>query len=224
MLLTLDAVLDAGALTTINAQLDQARFVDGRASAGRDARRVKRNEELPPQDLLTGLLNEHVLRPLHAHPVFQAAALPARLSGAFFARYQPGMVYGAHVDDPIMGPEGGRYRTDVSITVFLTPPDSYEGGELVIHAEHGEQRIKAAAGSAVIYPSGSLHAVAPVTRGERRVAVAWAQSMVRSPEQRRLLYELHTAASALREALPQAQVTQTVQHVYINLIRLWADI
>jgi PKHD-type hydroxylase len=223
MLLTLDDVLDAATLAEVNARLDQAAFADGRASAGRDAARVKRNEEVPPQDALSRLLNERVLRPLYAHPVFQAAALPARLSGAFFARYQPGMEYGAHVDDPIMGPEGGRYRTDVSITVFLSPPESYAGGELVIHAAYGEQRLKGAAGSAVIYPSGSLHRVAPVTHGERRVAVAWAQSLVRGTEQRRLLYELHTAASALREALPQAQVTQTVQQVYINLMRLWAD-
>lgn len=223
MLLTIPAVLDTATLTRVNALLDRAPFEDGRASAGAEAARVKHNEEVPPQEALTRVLNEQVLRPLYAHPVFQAAALPARLSGAFFARYRPGMAYGAHVDDPIMGPDGGRYRTDVSITVFLAGPDAYDGGELVIETEHGEQRCKGEAGSALIYPSGSLHRVAPVTRGERRVAVAWAQSLVRGAEQRRLLYELHTAVEALRAALPEAQVTRQLRHVHINLVRLWAD-
>lgn len=223
MLLTITEVLDAAALAEVNTLLDRAPFEDGRASAGAEAARVKRNEEVPSREALTRALNERVLRPLYAHPVFQAAALPARLSGAFFARYRPGMEYGWHVDDPVMGPEGGRYRTDVSITIFLAAPEDYDGGELVIQTEHGEQRFKGAAGSALIYPSGSLHRVAPVTRGERRVAVAWAQSLVRGAEQRRLLYELHTAVEALRTTLPEAQITRQLRHVHINLVRLWAE-
>lgn len=224
MLITLPRVLDAEALRRVHELLAQMPFVDGRLSAGGDARRVKHNEEVDPQDQRGGLLNRLVLLPLYRDPVFQAAVMPRRLSGAFFARYQPGMQYGSHVDDPVMGPENGRYRSDVSMTVFLHPADRYDGGELVIETAYGEQRVKLDAGDAVVYPSSSLHRVDPVTRGERLVAVAWAESMVRNAEQRRLLFELQQVEDELRRKDPDAGVTRRTGRVRANLMRMWAEV
>lgn len=224
MLITLPGVLDADTLQRVRELLAGVPFVDGRASAGGDARRVKNNEEVDPADQRVAALNRLVLLPLYRHPAFQAAAMPRRLSGAFFARYQPGMQYGSHVDDPVMGPEGGRYRSDVSMTVFLNPSARYDGGELVIETEYGEQRVKLEAGDAVIYPSSSLHRVDPVTRGERMVAVAWVESMVREPERRRLLFELQQIEEQLRASDPDADVTRKTGRVRANLMRMWADV
>jgi PKHD-type hydroxylase len=224
MLLTLSQVVDAASLQRLQELLAQVPYVDGRASAGGDARRVKNNEEADPADQRLQVLNRLVLLPLYRHALFQAAAMPKRLSGAFFARYQAGMNYGPHVDDPVMGPEGGRYRSDVSITVFLNPPEAYEGGELVIETEYGEHQVKLGAGDAVLYPSASLHRVAPVTRGERQVAVAWAESMVREAERRRLLFDLHLIEQQLRSANPDSSVTRETGRVRANLMRMWADV
>jgi PKHD-type hydroxylase len=224
MLITLPQILDAEVLGHVRGLLAQLPFVDGRASAGGDARRVKNNEEADPADQRMAALNRLVLLPLYRHPIFQAAVMPKRLSGAFFARYQPGMRYGAHVDDPVMGPEGGRYRTDVSMTVFLNPADAYDDGELVVETEYGEQRVKLDAGDAVIYPSASLHRVDPVTRGERLVAVAWAESMVREAGRRQLLFDLYQVEEELRSADPDAAVTRRTGRVRANLMRMWADV
>lgn len=224
MLIKLPRLLDAEALRRVHELLARAPFVDGRLSAGGDARRVKHNQEVDPADQRVSLLNRLILLPLYRDSVFQAAVMPKRLSGAFFARYQPGMQYGLHVDDPVMGPENGRYRSDVSMTVFLSPVDGYVGGELVIETEYGEQRVKLDAGDAVIYPSSSLHRVDAVTGGERLVAVAWAESMVRSPEQRRLLFELQQVEDALRGTDPDAEVTRRIGRVRANLMRMWAEV
>jgi PKHD-type hydroxylase len=224
MLITIPRILDDAALERVRALLGDIAFVDGRGSAGGDARRVKANEEADAADERVGLLNRLVLLPLYRHPVFQAAAMPRRLSGAFFARYRPQMHYGSHVDDPVMGPEGGRYRSDISMTVFLSPPGAYDGGELVIETEYGEQRFKMGAGDAVVYPSSSLHQVAPVTRGERLVAVAWAESMVREPERRRLLFDLYQVEEQLRAAGPDDEVTRRTGRIRANLMRMWADV
>jgi len=224
VLITIPRVLDGASLERVRALLGDIAFVDGRNSAGGDARRVKENEEADAADERVGLLNRLVLLPLYRHPLFQAAAMPRRLSGAFFARYRPQMHYGSHVDDPVMGPESGRYRSDISMTLFLAPPETYDGGELVIETEYGEQRVKLGAGDAVVYPSSSLHQVAPVTRGERLVAVAWAESMVREPERRRLLFDLHQVEEQLRAAGPDDEVTRRTGRIRANLMRMWADV
>ncbi|OOG22474.1 Fe2+-dependent dioxygenase [Thioalkalivibrio denitrificans] len=224
MLLTIPDLLDAAQLDEIRRLLADAPFVDGGYSAGADARQVKHNQEVDPGDARVAALNRLVLMPLYRHPEFQGAALPSRLSGAFFARYQPGMRYGSHVDDPVMGPEGGRYRTDVSVTVFLGDPGDYDGGELVVETEFGEQAVKLPAGHAVLYPSSSLHRVAPVTRGQRLVAVAWAQSMVRDPARRRILYDLYRVHEDLRKQAPEGEATRRTGHVRANLMRMWAEV
>ena len=223
MLLTIPKVLDRGEAAAAVETIERARFVDGKRSAGTSAREVKHNEELDPGAPEIESLNKLVVGTLYRNAVFQAAVLPHRVSGAFFARYTPGMFYGEHVDDPVMG-EGSRYRSDVSATVFLCDPDAYEGGELVIRTAFGTQAVKLPAGDAVVYPSSTLHRVAEVTGGRRIVAVAWAQSLVRDPMQRELLYDLHLARETLRKATPRAEVTKQVDNVYTNLVRMWAEV
>lgn len=224
MLMTIPDLLDAGQLEEIRMLLNDARFIDGRLSAGRDAQRVKNNEELVSDGVLASKLERMVLGRLYQHVTFQAAVIPLKLSSAFFSRYEVGQFYGWHVDDAIMGALGGQYRTDVSITVFLTDPDDYGGGELLIETEYGERQIKLAAGHAVLYPSGSLHSVAKVTFGQRLVAVAWAQSMVRDPQQRALLYDLYLVKETLQNINPDAEATARANRSYINLVRQWSEL
>jgi len=223
MLLTIPDLLDAGQLAEVREILAAATFVDGRLSAGMEAKRVKHNEEVDTRDGEFRRLNELVMGGLRADPVFNGAALPARISAPFYARYTQGMYYGDHIDDPIMG-EGHRFRCDVATTIFLNGPDEYEGGELVVRTEFGDSEIKLEAGQAVVYPASSLHRVNEVTSGERLVAVAWIQSLVRDAAKRSLLYDLHVAREALLQALPAAEVTAKVGHAYVNLVRMWSEV
>jgi len=224
MLLAIDDVLNHEQLKNIRTLLDNADYVDGRLSAGKTARKVKKNHELAADSKLHNQLNNIVMNSLYNHPLYQAAVLPHRLATPFYARYEPGETYGQHVDDPIMGPMQGRYRTDVSTTIFINEPDDYEGGEIVIQAQTGEQRFKLAAGSAITYPSGSLHHVAEVTRGTRLVAVTWAQSLVRDAEKRELLFNLHKTRETLQAKYPDDEEVVKIDHTYINLMRMWAEI
>jgi PKHD-type hydroxylase len=224
MLLLLPAVLKADELALVRALLAAARFVDGRLSAGAAARRVKHNEEMDPAAQDLERLNRVVMGGLARHPVYRAGALPLHVASPLYARYRPGMTYGDHLDDPIMGADGVKYRSDVALTVFLNPPDEYEGGELVIRSSAGEQVVKLAAGDAVLYPAGSIHHVSPVTRGERLVAVTWVQSLVRDAGRRELLYGLNAAREKLLRDAPEAAETAQVNAAYLNLIRMWSDI
>jgi len=223
MLLQIPSVLSKDKLTVIRAILAKSRFVDGKLSAGMAAERVKNNEELAADAKEIQQLNNLVMSSLVQHPVYQSATLPIKIASPFYARYRPGMTYGDHVDDPVMGPPQGRYRSDVSTTVFLNEPDNYEGGELVIRTSFGDQQIKLPAGHAVVYPSSSLHHVAEVTDGERLVAVTWAQSMVRDAARRELLYELNQARESLLKQRPEEDETKRVDVAYVNLIRMWAE-
>lgn len=223
MLLQIPKVLSKDKLTVIQAILAKSQFIDGKLSAGMAAERVKNNEEIAGDAREIQQLNNLVMGSLVQHPVYQSATLPIKIASPFYARYRPGMTYGDHVDDPVMGPPQGRYRSDVSTTVFLNEPDSYEGGELVIRTSFGDQRIKLPAGHAVVYPSSSLHHVAEVTQGERLVAVTWAQSMVRDAAKRELLYELNQARENLLKQRPEEDATKRVDVAYVNLIRMWAE-
>jgi len=224
MLVVIPAVLDKSSLEQVRSLLNNGRFVDGRLSAGTRARQVKQNEELQSADAQMEQLNSIVMGALVQHPHYQAAAMPVRVATPFYARYTKGMHYGDHVDDPIMGPPGGQYRSDISTTVFLNEPDTYEGGELVIRTGFGEQTFKLAAGNAIIYPSSSLHHVAEVTNGERLVAVTWTQSMVRDPARREILYQLYQARESLLKKRSDDNETAQVDHAYVNLMRLWAEL
>ena len=223
MLLQIPRVVSQDKLTVIRAILAKAKFVDGKLSAGMAAERVKNNEELASDAKEIQQLNNLVMGSLVQHPLYQSAALPIKIASPFYARYRPGMTYGDHVDDPIMGPPQGRYRSDVSTTVFLNEPGDYEGGELVIRTSFGDQHIKLPAGHAVVYPSSSLHHVVEVTEGERLVAVTWAQSMVRDASKRELLYDLNQARESLLKHRPEDEETKRVDVAYVNLIRMWAD-
>ncbi len=223
MLLAIPSLLEAPQLTKITEVLRSAPFVDGRLSAGKAARAVKHNLELGPDPARLQLLRRILLSAMGHNRLFQFGALPRQVSDPIFARYGPGMAYGDHVDDPLMG-AGPRFRTDVSMTLFLQDPGSYEGGELVVRTAFGEQRVKLGAGDAVLYPSSSLHRVAEVTRGERLVALFWIQSYVRDPARRELLYELGTVREHLLEQAPQASTTSSLDRCYANLMRMWCEL
>jgi len=223
MLLRIKGLIPSDQLAIIREILDRSDYQDGRRSAGREAVGVKHNEELAPDSPDTTRLNNIVMGRLVAHPTYRYGVLPSRIAAPFYARYTAGKRYGDHIDDPIMG-IGDRYRTDVSITVFLNGPEEYEGGELSISTTYGTVREKLPAGDAVMYPSGSLHHVAEVTRGVRLVAVTWAQSMIRDPARRELLYNLGQARDELIRTKPEDPTTLKVSTSYINLIRMWAEI
>lgn len=225
MLLIIPAVLDAATLARVRSLLDLGRFVDGRLSAGKTARRVKHNEELESASRHMEQLNSLVMGALVQHPLYQAGAMPYRVATPYYARYTRGMSYGDHIDDPVMGPPGGgQYRSDVSTTVFLNAPQDYRGGELVVRTAYGEQALKLPAGDAVIYPSSSLHHINEVTSGERLVAVTWTQSMLRDPQQRELLFQLYQAREELLQSQPASDAATRVDHAYVNLVRMWAEL
>lgn len=224
MLLTIPELLNQAQLDKIQQVLDGANFVDGKLSAGFAAARVKHNQEVASEPKRMELLARILMSSLGHHPAFRFGALPHRVAEPIIARYQPGMTYGAHIDDPVMGASGPRFRTDLSLTVFLTPPASYGGGELTIRTSFGERAIKLAAGAAVLYPSSSLHWVAPVTHGQRLVALTWIQSFVRDPAKRELLYELNQARETLLKDAPDAEHTAFVDRSYNNLLRMWAEL
>ncbi len=223
MLLEIPGILNQAQLDKVHQVLEKAEFQDGRLTAGWYAARVKRNLEMKqdPQHMQT--LVRIVMSALGHHNTFKSAALPFRIADPIFARYQPDMTYGDHVDDPIMG-SGQRFRTDVSMTIFLHPPETYDGGELVVRTSFGKRKVKLNAGDAVIYPSSSLHHVAPVTRGERLVCLAWIQSYVKDAHQRELLYELNLAREKLMKEQADSEITGYVDKSYANLVRMWSEL
>lgn len=224
MMIAIPAVLNPTQLHRVCKILGGAPFVDGKLSAGNAAARVKNNQEVARDATELDNLNDIVMNSLVQHPVYRAAALPLRVAAPYYARYTPGMTYGEHVDDPIMGVDGMPYRCDVAITLFLSNTNDYDGGELAVHTPFGMQLVKLPAGDAIMYPASSLHQVTPVTRGERLVAVTWLQSAVRDPAQRELLYELHLAREQLMRAAPDAVETAQVNRSYVNLVRMWSDV
>lgn len=224
MLIEIPNVLDASKLSNIRDILGKVEFIDGKHSAGQAARRVKNNEEMKQGTQQAEFLDHLVMSSLAENADFRSSALPYRVAQPVFARYTQGMHYGDHVDDPVMGSGPEKFRTDVSITVFLNNPDDYEGGELIINTTYGEKAVKLPAGSAVLYPSASVHRVTEITRGERLAAIIWLQSMVRDAGQRELLYQLDQARNHLLVSNPDAQETKQVDRSYVNLLRMWSDI
>lgn len=222
MLLTIKNILDKNQLSVINKLLENADFIDGKLSAGKEAEKVKFNQELSQQSPLHNQLNQMVMPALLQNDEFQSFAFPLKVATPFYARYTKGMTYGFHVDDPVMGPMNARYRTDISVTVFLN--NEYEGGELAIKTSYGVQRFKLSAGDAIVYPSNSWHQVDEVTKGQRTVAVIWAQSMIKDPQKRAMIYELGAARDILIDERANSKETQHVSNVYSNLVRRWSDL
>ena len=219
MLITIADVLPRGDLDEIRAMLGAMRFEDGRATAGWSARLVKDNEQAREGAAL-GLLRERVENAILANEVFSLAARPKALTPLIFSRYTQGRHYGSHVDNPLMN----GIRTDVSFTLFLADPESYDGGELVIESMAGEEEVKLEAGSLVAYDSTTLHRVAPVTRGERLVAVGWAQSYVRDSARRELLFDLETARRNLFAQSGKTPEFDLLAKTSANLFRMWAEV
>lgn len=224
MLVTIPNVLNKEDISVIADLMATANFHEGTASAGSEAIRVKNNHEMFISDAEMQRLNNLVMGKLVQNPTYIAAAFAKRIATPFYAKYTEGMHYGNHVDDPVMGPANQRYRTDVSITIFLNDPEAYDGGELIISTAFGEQKVKLNAGDAVMYPSSSTHQVAEVTRGERLVAVTWLQSTVRDPAKREILYNLSQARETMIKTVPESAELEQVSNSYVNLLRMWSDI
>ena len=225
MIISVPALFTPDEVREMRALLEGADWADGRATAGHRAARVKENEQLPLDDPLARALADRVLERLGQTPGFIAAALPRRILQPRFSRYDGRGQYGNHVDNalfPVPG-TGDYVRSDVSSTLFLSDPGEYDGGELVIEDTFGTQSVKLAAGDLIVYPSSSLHRVAPVTRGRRYVAFLWTQSFVASAEQRRMLYELDGAIQALGADHPDHGSVDGLTHVYHNLLRHWSQ-
>jgi len=198
-------------------------FVPGAETAGGRARRVKNNEQVSQKAEERKVLHEIVIGALMRNKDFNRAALPRRVRPPLISRYRQGMAYGQHVDNALMGPKQTRERSDVSITVFISDINEYDGGELIIHGSFGMQEVKLPSGSVVVYPSSSLHEVAEVTRGERLVAVTWAQSYVRDDRQREILASLAQVKDKMNAIAENAVETDLVHHIYANLLRMWAE-
>jgi PKHD-type hydroxylase len=213
-MLVLAQVLEPEDVARVVTGLAGAALVDGKATAGPQARAVKHNLQARGVEPL----GEFVAAALRRHPLFTIAARPARLSPLLFSRYTPGMTYGWHTDDAIMG----EVRTDLAFTLFLSAPETYDGGALTVQTALGEQEIKLAAGDAVLYAAGSIHQVAPVTRGERLACVGWIESLVAGAEERATLFDLSLLRSRLAAAsLDQADLL-VLDKAISNLLRLWA--
>jgi PKHD-type hydroxylase len=225
MMLHIPAVLSRQQVAAMRAQLDQSGWVDGRATVGQQGAQVKRNRQLPEASPLSRELGQIILAALAASPMFFAAALPLRIVPPLFNRYGVGEEYGAHVDGAVRQVPGSALplRTDVSATLFLSEPDEYDGGELLVMDTYGAHEVKLAAGDLVVYPSSSVHKVAPVTRGERVCSFFWAQSMVRDDARRSMLLDLDQNIQRLRARLGDCDELVGLTSHYHNLLRQWAE-
>lgn len=222
MLSILDNVLSPAQVREVMERLDDAAFEDGRATAGFRAKLVKANEQMRKDAPGLAANRALILEQLRKHPDFRNAALARTIRPILISRYRPGMQYGLHVDDPVMGTER-KERTDLAMTLFLSEPESYDGGELYFESPWGAQEVKLPAGAAVVYPASTLHRVNPVTRGERIAAVTWIQSFVRDPARRELLAEMDRIRNYLHRQAPQADETNLAFKAYANLYRMWAE-
>jgi PKHD-type hydroxylase len=224
MLLHLPNVLDRAHVVRMRTALENAPWADGRETVGPQGAQVKRNEQLPEASPLRMTLGREVLDALSRHPLFHPAVLPRRVLPPRFNRYAGGGQYGFHVDGAVMAlPDADQLRTDVSCTVFLSDPEDYDGGELVINDLYGEHEVKLPAGDAIVYPSSSLHRVCPVTRGARLAAFLWVQSLVRDDGQRQLLLELDGSIQQLTRSGADTDAVLRLSGIYHNLLRRWSE-
>ncbi len=229
MLICVDDVLSKDEVADIRRIMDAADWEDGRSTAGAQSALVKKNQQLPPDSDVSRALGRRVLSALAASPKFISAAIPLQIFPPLFNRYaaDDGHHFGIHVDNAVRGDHltGLRIRTDLSVTLFLSEPDDYDGGELVIEDNYGSHEIKLAAGSLVLYPASSLHMVTPVTSGMRLASFFWLQSMIRDAHARSMIFDLDSAIQSLVERLGRDDPeTVKLTGIYHNLIRYWADV
>lgn len=227
MLIRIPELLTSGLVAHCRAVLEGTDWVDGKVTAGAQSARAKHNLQVPEDAPAARALGEMILSALGRNEAFVSAALPLRVFPPLFNRYDAGMDFGAHVDNAIRFAPGTnvRYRTDVSCTLFLTDPADYDGGELVIEGDFGEQAVKFAAGDMVLYPSTSVHRVQPVTRGSRWASFFWLQSMVKDDAQRALLHGLDRSISEARAELSDDhRAVVGLTGAYHNLVRMWSEV
>ena len=225
MIARIPGLLDARRLAEVEALLRDASWEDGRATAGFQSAQVKHNLQLAQAAPAARQAGEIILRALERHPDFISVALPRHVYPPLFNRYEPGMSFGAHVDNAVRQVPGThhRLRIDVSATLFLSPAGAYDGGELVIEDTYGAHAVKLDAGDMVVYPASSLHRVQPVTRGARAAAFFWVQSIVRDDGARTLLFEMDTAIRELTSSGADGGALLRLTGCYHNLLRRWAD-
>ena len=224
MIICIAGVLSADELLQVNQLAAQQEFVDGKLTAGWHARKVKNNQQLRSGSDAHAKLVAIVTKAIQRNELFQMAARPKMIRPPLFSRYDEGMSYGTHVDNAVMATQSQPMRTDLSFTIFLTPPDRYEGGELVVESTQGEESFKLEAGSMVLYPSSTLHRVEPITSGSRFVAVSWVQSTVRSPEHREILFDLDTARRSLFKKQGKTAEFDLLTKSLSNLMRMWVEV
>ncbi|MEL7488418.1 MAG: Fe2+-dependent dioxygenase [Pseudomonadota bacterium] len=223
MLLTISDILDDATRRQIAAAAAALSWRDGRITAGNTAKTVKQNEQADLSSPEGRALATLALDAISSHAVVGAAARPRRFSNLLLSRMTPDDRYGPHVDNALMRKNGDRFRSDISFTLFLTPPDEYDGGELVIHRAGSAQSVKGDAGDLVLYASTSIHEVATVTRGERLVCVGWIESLIPDEAQRELLFDLENLRVSLRASMDaQSAELLTVDKTIANLLRMWA--
>ena len=225
MLVTIPDILSTPQVEKARRMLDAAEWVDGRVTAGYQSARTKDNMQLPEKHPVARELGEIILKGLAQSALFMSAALPLKVFPPLFNRYTGGQSFGTHVDNAIRQDPGtgARIRTDLSATLFLTSPEDYDGGELVVEDTYGVHSVKLAAGSLVLYPATSLHHVTPVTRGARVSSFFWLQSMIRSDADRTLLFDMDQAIQKIEQGSPGSAAVVRLTGVYHNLLRRWAE-
>ena len=229
MLICIPNILGKADVADFRRIMDESAWEDGRSTAGAQSAMVKRNEQLPPDSEVARKLGNRVLSALTASPKFISAAIPLQIFPPLFNRYAAagGHHFGIHVDNAVRGDRltGMRIRTDLSVTLFLSEPAEYEGGELVVEDLYGSHEVKLPAGDLVLYPSSSLHMVTPVTRGMRVASFFWLQSMIRDVQARTMIFDLDTAIQQLVDRLGRNDPeTVKLTGIYHNLIRYWAEV
>jgi PKHD-type hydroxylase len=226
MIIAIPNVLSIEQVAEARRLLDAADWTDGRITAGHQSARVKENQQLPEDSPAARKLSETIVAALERNPLFVSAALPARIFPPLFNRYQSGHAFGLHVDNAIRMVRGTthRVRTDLSATLFLSGPEEYDGGELIVEDTYGPQSIKLPAGHMVLYPASSLHKVQPITRGARVASFFWIQSMVRGDAERSMLFDIDLAIQRLNRDVPDHPSTVQLTGVYHNLLRRWAEV
>ena len=219
MLFTVPQVLTSEELADIRSLLSAAEFVDGKLTAGWHAKLVKNNQQLASKTPKADSLKRRIKKAFNDHPLVQSAIRPKNLHTILFSRYDEGMSYGRHTDNALMG----GYRSDISFTLFLNEPDEYEGGELVIESADSEKGYKLPAGSAIAYPSTSLHRVDPVISGTRLVVVGWIQSFIRNPQHREILFDLEVTRRSLFAQSGKTNEFDLLSKSVANLTRMWSE-
>ncbi|MFJ2973088.1 PKHD-type hydroxylase YbiX [Kluyvera sp. NPDC087067] len=225
MMYRIPGVLNAQEVNYLIDELNQAEWVDGRATVGAQGAQVKNNQQVDTRSERYAALQAKVLAAVNRHSLFFAAALPKTISTPLFNRYQQEETYGFHVDGAVrQHPQSGWMRTDLSATLFLSEPESYDGGELTINDTFGQHAVKLPAGDLVLYPASSLHCVTPVTRGVRVASFMWIQSMIRDDKRRAMLFELDGNIQSLKNRHGESQEALSLLNLYHNLLREWSEV